>query len=541
MIRPASAATPAPRVAVIVDRMSAQQFAVDTIDEIAGCETITVFSCSNTRFKRRLGRHGAYYALNLLTVRNRLTRQVSLSNSRKRIERVVEFESEYDGAWQRLPDPIVDDLASSGFDVILKVGMGLMRVPPPERLPVPILSFHHGDPTRYRGRPAGFWEIVDRRPVIGQVVQVLSNELDAGKVAAFAETRAHPHSYRTTLLEAYGHSRLLINTAIRNALERRFLDLGPKGPNYRLPSNADVARFVVRMAGAFIRRLAYGTMIEKRWRVSMARMPEITAERLLDVANLQKVADWRTIEPAEGYMFYADPFFCRSPRGILLEALSERTGVGEILLVDEARQRAVSADERHFSYPATLIVNGTELVLPETASWSEPAWYRIEDGRMVLHRKLTLEHPCRIVDPTPFAHDGRIFLFGNRKNDGAHALRLWWAHSVDGEFAEHPMSPIRISPRGGRMGGAILRLGDRLFRFGQDFQGGYGDGVILFEILELSPNRYSERELGTIRFRDRRGPHTLNWSDGELLFDWYDDRFAPLAGVRRLRARLRAR
>jgi hypothetical protein len=90
------------------------------------------------------------------------------------------------------------------------------------------------------------------------------------------------------------------------------------------------------------------------------------------------------------------------------------------------------------------------------------------------------------------------------------------------------------------MAGAILPLGDRLFRFGQDFRRGYGDGVVMFEILELSPRRYSERELGTVRFAHCKGPHTLNWRNGELLFDWYEERFAPLAGLRRLRGRLRA-
>ena len=27
---------------------------------------------------------------------------------------------------------------------------------------LPILSFHHGDPSKYRGRPAGFYEILNR-------------------------------------------------------------------------------------------------------------------------------------------------------------------------------------------------------------------------------------------------------------------------------------------------------------------------------------------------------------------------------------------
>ena len=89
------------------------------------------------------------------------------------------------------------------------------------------------------------------------------------------------------------------------------------------------------------------------------------------------------------------------------------------------------------------------------------------------------------------------------------------------------------------MGGAILDLDGRLIRFGQDFSGGYGDGLIAFEIDELTPDSYTERKIGTLRFGDRHGPHTLNFREGEMLFDWYQERVSLLAGVRRIAARLK--
>ena len=84
------------------------------------------------------------------------------------------------------------------------------------------------------------------------------------------------------------------------------------------------------------------------------------------------------------------------------------------------------------------------------------------------------------------------------------------------------------------MGGAIVDRDGRLFRLGQDFSRGYGDGLILFEIEELSPEAYSERIADHIRFTDRRGPHTLNVRGNRMVFDWYYDRFSPFAGFRRV-------
>lgn len=71
--------------------------------------------------------------------------------------------------------------------------------------------------------------------------------------------------------------------------------------------------------------------------------------------------------------------------------------------------------------------------------------------------------------------------------------------------------------------------------------GGYRDAcafwkdLILFEVEELSPEAYSERKADHIRFTDRRGPLTLNLRGNRIVFDWYHDRFSPLAGFQEAR------
>ena len=55
-----------------------------------------------------------------------------------------------------------------------------MRLPPTYG----VLSYHHGDVTQYRGRPAGFYEFVHGRPSAGITVKKLTEQLDAGTVVA---------------------------------------------------------------------------------------------------------------------------------------------------------------------------------------------------------------------------------------------------------------------------------------------------------------------------------------------------------------------
>jgi len=89
------------------------------------------------------------------------------------------------------------------------------------------------------------------------------------------------------------------------------------------------------------------------------------------------------------------------------------------------------------------------------------------------------------------------------------------------------------------MGGSLLELDGRLIRFGQDFTGGYGDGLFAFEVESLTAEFYKERLLGRIGFSDRKGPHTLNWNGEGIVFDWYHERLSLLAGLRRLAGRRR--
>jgi hypothetical protein len=91
------------------------------------------------------------------------------------------------------------------------------------------------------------------------------------------------------------------------------------------------------------------------------------------------------------------------------------------------------------------------------------------------------------------------------------------------------------------MAGEILAQDGRLYRLGQNFETDYGDGISVFEIERMDSGHYAERLIGGLRFTHAKGPHTFNRSpDGtKVVFDWYSDRYTPMAGIRRLRSRLK--
>ena len=100
---------------------------------------------------------------------------------------------------------------------------------------------------------------------------------------------------------------------------------------------------------------------------------------------------------------------------------------------------------------------------------------------------------------------------------------------------EHPESPICISPLGGRSGGRIFVFGKKLYRFGQDFSGAYGNGLILFEINSLTKNNFSETAISSFKFKDSlKGPHNIDFSSDIITWDYYHEKFNLLAGINRI-------
>jgi hypothetical protein len=515
------------RIGVLISGGCLARWQADALRAIAAGNRFTIYNCTNSAPRRQPLKHGLYYGLNLLAVRNRLTASVAIP-AELHVDDDVDFEAKIEGGWEALPEELLERIAADGPDVIIKFGMGLLRVA--NGLP-PILSFHHGDPRKFRGRPAGFYEILSGASTIGQIVQLLSNKLDAGEVVAFAETKAHPHSWRQSLVEAYRVSPLLLPCAIDNALSGKTVPIERGGRNYRLPSNLTALRFAARSATAALRRLAYGGFIEKRWQVAEAELPN--GWGIDDLRLLLDMRIWRRIEVPRRYRFLADPFFA-SNGDVLAEAM-RRDGRGEIVTIVKNSMTTLPIATAHCSYPAPVEFDGKQFLLPEVSDWSSPLLYPLTKDGVAKPIELDIPGRPRLFDATLARRTGAWFLFGNRAEEGDRVLRLWVADSPIGPFAEHPGSPVCISPAGGRMGGLVFERGKQLYRAGQDLRRGYGRGLILFEIEELSPTAYRESERVELSFRNHRGPHTLNIRGNRALFDYYDDHLSLLAGVRRLR------
>lgn len=75
----------------------------------------------------------------------------------------------------------IDTLASYTADLMVLIGgFGIVKEPLLSAVPGGILSYHHGDMRKYRGQPAGFWELYHGEKEMGVTVQRISAGLDNG-------------------------------------------------------------------------------------------------------------------------------------------------------------------------------------------------------------------------------------------------------------------------------------------------------------------------------------------------------------------------
>ena len=124
--------------------------------------------------------------------------------------------SKYKKNWEQLPDEIINKIKKEKID-IFKFGMGLLDTNK-INTKYGVLSFHHGNPEKYRGRPAGFYEILNNENFIGAIVQKINNTIDKGEILSFGKFKIYKHSYKKTLENLYSQSSFLLNNAFENEI-----------------------------------------------------------------------------------------------------------------------------------------------------------------------------------------------------------------------------------------------------------------------------------------------------------------------------------
>lgn len=155
------------------------------------------------------------------------------------------YPAEVDGLWNELPSEIVDDIRNS-CDIVFRRGFGLIRGDVLTATENGVISYHHGDPKKYRGGPAGFWEFMNNEHTAGMMVQSLQDELDAGIIQAYSEVDiTNCQSWGEIRRTLYENSNHLLSEAVQNiqSTNHEPMEIEELGEVHHPPSASELTRY----------------------------------------------------------------------------------------------------------------------------------------------------------------------------------------------------------------------------------------------------------------------------------------------------------
>ena len=155
-------------------------------------------------------------------------------------------------------------------------------------------------------------------------------------------------------------------------------------------------------------------------------------------------------------------------------------------------------------------------MIPETSGHRDVALYKCVRFPDKWERQVTLLSGLELGDATITRHNGLYYLFG-ASYDGvggySDTLAIYHAENLLGPWLPHASNPVLIDRASARPAGNFVTIDQKLWRPVQDCSGGYGCGLGLAEIVELSPTAFKQ----IVRTSIRPGPlwpgrklHTLN-------------------------------
>ena len=160
----------------------------------------------------------------------------------------------------------------------------------------------------------------------------------------------------------------------------------------------------------------------------------------------------------------------------------------------------VVLDEQfHLSYPQVFKHCGKWYMIPETGGAKEIRLYATDNFPYGWKLKKTLVKDRIVADATLIIKDDVFYLLAYETN----VLSLFYSDNIDGEWQEHPQSPIRDFDI--RPGGRPVVLNDKITYFIQDYTYGYGTGLMSYEIDSISPTYFADHKGDTVLWQMGEG------------------------------------
>lgn len=457
---------------------------------------------------------------------------------------------------QRYTDHIdpasVEWIRNQRLDVILRFGFGIIRGPILESARYGVWSFHHGDNREYRGGPPMFWEMYELNPICGVTLQILTDQLDGGKVIYRASEKTNFFSLYLNRNRNYWKATAGVLLRLRQLHARGWPALCELDsyrervrytkPIYRDPRTLVMLKFLFRLFARFVGRACVDLVTEEQWFIAWRR-PQGPV-----IKPTTEGESFRLLLPPHGY-FYADPVPIKYQGRyfIFFEDFEYATKRGVISWVEldsggnPSQPRVALSADYHLSYPFVFEHDGQVYMIPETRKRHRIELWRAERFPDQWKFDRVLMDGVSSVDTTWLHYQDKYWLFTGITIEGTTAsdeLYVFWSDSPFGPWQPHHANPVVTTIQGARPAGRLFVHSGQLIRPGQDGAKVYGHRVHLYRVELLDESEYRETRIETI------GPEWLPGNIGthsyhrDEDYEVIDGRTLIMRGLRLRRRRL---
>lgn len=429
------------------------------------------------------------------------------------------------------PEEALKQIREFDLDVAICFGFRILKGEALQIARHGVWSFHHGDNLVNRGGPAGFWEVMDGIPVTGSVLQVLTEDLDNGRVIYRSlSPTSDKFSVKANRNNLYWKSVPFVMRKLRDLAEGLPL-CTPENQLYRpysnrlfrLPTNREMFSRLSRLGSKYVAGKFQSALSTEQWALAYRfRTGPCDANNTL--------YRFKILLPTKD-RFWADPFVIEAEGRyfVFIEEYLHETEKGHISVIELDRKGVVQGPTKilerdyHLSYPHVFEWNNHYYMVPESASNRTVELYRSTSFPFEWELEKVLMTDIRAKDATLAEIDGKWWMFVSIAEDSVpDELYLFSAETPMGPWTPHRRNPVKSDVRGSRPAGRLFYWHGDLYRPAQDSSGRYGYAISINRIIQLDAEEFREEEVSKILpnwRKDLVGTHTLNTSDNLTVTD----------------------
>ncbi len=420
------------------------------------------------------------------------------------------------------PEETVKQIREFDLDVALSFGFRILKGEALKIARHGVWSFHHGDNLVNRGGPAGFWEVMDGVPVTGSVLQILTEDLDNGRVIYRSlSPTSDRFSVKANRNNLYWKSAAFVIRKLKDLADGVPV-CGPENQLYRpysnrlyrMPTNREMLPRLSRMVTKYAASKVQAALNSDQWALAyrFRSGPCDSNNTLYRFKNLVPPKD----------RFWADPFAIKAADRyyVFIEELLYKTGKGHISVIELDRKGVVKGPTKvlerdyHLSYPCVFEWNQNYYMVPESAANKTVELYRAKSFPFQWELEKVLLTDVRAKDATLVEVDGTWWMFVSiSEHSIPDEVYLFSANTPLGPWTPHRRNPVKSDVRGSRPAGALFEWNGDVYRPAQDSSGRYGYAISINRVTQLDHDQFREEQVSNILpnwSNDLLGTHTIS-------------------------------